>query len=91
MLLTDAVDPALGRGPCWKGCSMTLAELGGLGLAPDGRFPDAGDSFRTRAGGVADAAGGAGPGGGRIPPTGVPGRDRELGVLGRGCAWGSGV
>lgn len=77
MLLMDAADPALGRVLAKLGWSVAEA------LDPDRtpRFPpDGGETFR-----VSGGDDGAGPGGGRMPGTGVVDRERDwVGVIERG-------
>lgn len=70
ILLIEAADPALGRVCARLGWSVAEA------LDPDRtpRFPpDGGETFRVSVG----EAGGAGPGGGRMPGTGVVDRERD--------------
>lgn len=80
-LLTDAEEPARGRVACENGCNMLVEGEPGLPLLllplPE-RFFEGGEIRRGSCASPIEADGGGGPGGGRIPPTGVLGLDREL-------------
>lgn len=91
-LLTDAEDPARGRVPRTMGCNISLEDVEGdpslpppfpallppllLLLPLPERFLEGGETLREICTIPEEAEAGAGPGGGRIPPTGVFGLER---------------
>jgi hypothetical protein len=78
-------DPALGRElPKAKGCNLWFPEEPGMALrCPDLGFLEVGETLRVSGIGIdvrSVAEAGAVPGGGRMLPNGVLGRERETGI-----------